>query len=1330
MRRLVLALAWFAGASLPCVAAPALTGRVHTQGKAERVVARLWPLGELIVADPAKASRPLAEAVVAPGQSFAFDLENAVLPVRVELSAPGHVGLAFDVLFPEQLQLPPAWLSEGTSLVVSVTEDGKPAAGASMWGRLPEIGGGDEPGRWRMCVPRSETGTDGRVTVWVRKNRGARLWAARGDRWAWFEESISSRGELTMRLASKPVAVKVVGPRGAPIVGARVSATDAPPGLVAVTGEDGRATVPALVEKEWTLVALSSGLVARRVLHGPAKGPIELVAEAREELEVQWTGATGPVGVDAEWVPAALRGDAPLVATSPAQVPFLGRGGTVQLWRPGFARWDGTVEDPRNPLVTRLERTAIVAGTVAEEGGSPAAGVPVWTWGTPEWQRRGGRIVVRGSSRAILERAPLPWGVTDESGSFTLPDLPPGPAKVSAWRSGWPEAESDDLRLAAGASQRLALTLEAGGWLALTATDPQGGRLAGVAVEVRPNREARRAAGMFRLIGRGDEDAYPAALGSTDREGRVTVRGVSRGPVNAILKLAGFVPRIVDTDVPPEGIDLGEQVLEPGVTLQGRVVDERGHGVADAEVIPDPYGMGFIGPGGTRSDAQGFFVLADQPRVGELQLSARGEGFASVTAQLVKLPPQGLVEVKVRRTRSLDGRVLARESGEPVAGARIGASRRVERGVGGVMRMSSAMQVAEAESDEAGRFRLDGLAPTELTVYVEGRGFRSRSIEVDLGSDSAPRELTVVVERGLAIRGSVTDATGAPFAGAGISAMPAEGGGGSTASFAPDTVRTGPDGRFEIAGLAVGRWQLTAEADGGLRAQEVVEAGADDVELRLAGGGAVRGRVTTPGGTLPDDARVSAWGAAGWSGEQALPGNGSFEFADVPAGTARVSARAKGLAGSWKAVQVASGAVTEVELALEAGGVVRGRIRGLSQEQLGRCNVSGGGAGASPAADGTFTLEGVRPGRAEVSASLFPEGLYRSVPVEIADIAVPVEVEIDFARGIAISGSVRRAGKAARGLAVQVAAAGGRGVMTTVTDEAGGYEVNGLEPGTLTVSVTDDRGRTLASRAVAAESDTRVDLEIPAGELAGRVVAAGSREPIVDARVTARLQGEELARNASTGDDGSFRLEEMPDGSYLVRAEASGYGAAEVGASLSMGRAREVTLEVPAEQGLVLAVRQPDGSVPSDLFIQPMRGGRVEDGVWARCDRKGTVRVTSLPAGAYVLLVRGGQTAAVLQAAVPSPEIGVRLEPTGRLDVLTPVVPGWRVRVATAAGLVVPPSNWLAPRRDGWTEVGTGRIEQTLPAGAYFIEVVSPAGASQQKSVLVTADGRAAVAFE
>jgi protocatechuate 3,4-dioxygenase beta subunit len=881
--------------AVTCAAAPALTGRVYTQGKVEKVVARLWALGDSVVSDPAKAGRPLAETALPAGQAFTFDLENVRLPVRVELAA-GHVGLAFDVLFPSSS--PPAWLPEGTSLAVSVSEDGKPAAGALVWGRLPEFRGLEEPGRWRTCVPRSQTGADGRVTVWVRTNRTLKLWAVRRDRWGSFDDLLGSRGELVLRLVSKQVAVRLVDRRGEPVSGARVAVTEAPPGFLAVTAEDGRAAVPAIVDKEWTIVALGSGLVARSVLHGPPKEVVELAAEPPEELEVQWSGVQEAVAVEAPWIPAALRGDAPLVASSPVRLPFLGPGGIVQLWRPGVAPSQLSVAGASPTLVVRLERCAAVTGRVVEEDGKAAAGVPVWVWGIPAWQRRGGRIVVRGSSRAILERAALPWNVTDDSGGFSLPDLVPGPVKVSAWRAGQPEVESDDLRLAAGASQLVTLTLENGTWLALTATDPEGRRLAGVAVEVRPDREPAAGRGMFRLIGPGDEDTQTAATGSTDREGRVTVRGVPRGPISTVLRLAGFVPRTVEAEVPAEGVDLGVQVLEPGVAVQGRVVDERGQGVADAAVFSDPWGMGFFGEGGTRSDAQGFFVLADQPRSGELFLSARGEGFASATAQLVKLPPQGLVELKVRRTRSLDGRVLARESGEPVAGARVGANRRVERGVGGAMGMSSAMQIADAESSDDGRFRLDGLPPLELTVNVGAEGFRPRSLEVDLSRQDAPRELTVIIERGLTIRGTVIDAGGAPYAGADVEAMPAEGAGRVMFS-SPDAVRTGADGRFEITGVSPGRWQVTAEAEGGLRAQEVVEAGTGEIELRLEGGGTIRGRVTTPGGTVPTDVRVSAWGSGGWNGEQALSGNGSFEFADVPAGTARISAGA----GAWRLVE-------------------------------------------------------------------------------------------------------------------------------------------------------------------------------------------------------------------------------------------------------------------------------------------------------------------------------------------------------------------------------------------------------------------------------------------
>ena len=59
-----------------------------------------------------------------------------------------------------------------------------------------------------------------------------------------------------------------------------------------------------------------------------------------------------------------------------------------------------------------------------------------------------------------------------------------------------------------------------------------------------------------------------------------------------------------------------------------------------------------------------------------------------------------------------------------------------------------------------------------------------------------------------------------------------------------------------------------------------------------------------------------------------------------------------------------------------------------------------------------------------------------------------------------------------------------------------------------TATVADDQGRALLTRRLHADGDTRVELELPGGELTGRVVAAGARRTgqvavLADGTVTA-----------------------------------------------------------------------------------------------------------------------------------------------------------------------------------------------------------------------------------
>ncbi len=100
---------------------------------------------------------------------------------------------------------------------------------------------------------------------------------------------------------------------------------------------------------------------------------------------------------------------------------------------------------------------------------------------------------------------------------------------------------------------------------------------------------------------------------------------------------------------------------------------------------------------------------------------------------------------------------------------------------------------------------------------------------------------------------------------------------------------------------------------------------------------------------------------------------------------------------------------------------------------------------------------------------------------------------------------------------------------------------------------------------------------------------------------------------------------------------------------------------------------------------------------------------------------------------VPSRGNGVQLQPSGRLIVITPFAEGAppaRVRVATAAGLIVPVSPWFSPTRDGWVEATAGRTTIVAPAGSYVVEMIGPDGAHRTQPATITPGGTATVTFE
>jgi protocatechuate 3,4-dioxygenase beta subunit len=1049
-------------------------------------------------------------------------------------------------------------------------------------------------------------------------------------------------------------------------------------------------------------------------------------------LPVTWSGGGDEALLWPAWLPQALLGGAPLrLAGGAGGVPWFGHGGELAAWSAGAASMRLDVEDGAAGVALRFAAAAAVEGAVVDAAGRPVAAVPVWGWTLPQFVLAGRFRGPRGVE--LLERGVLPVAVSDAHGRFAAAPLAPALTRVVAVQAGRPPARSAPLELAPGAREQVTLTLADGTWLVFTAHDPDGRPLSGVAAELVPNPDARGPRMVIRMGGGDRRVTDRVAHGTTDREGKALLDGVPTGGMKLHLALAGYVERALDVEVPREGLDAGAIVLEPGVTVLGRVADERGTGIADAEIRVGSM-LGGSGPAVATSDAAGAFAVPDRPREGEIYLTAqRGEDERSEPVR-VALPPLGLVELVIKGRRELSGRVVDEATAAPVAGAVVSAERtmKMQSGGGGMAFAFVTMEGSgDAETDGEGRFRLPGLTAGEYALRVKSPSYRPLEQPVKVPESEAPRPVTLLLKPGLAVHGTVLDTTGRPAPGIVVEASPAaRSGSGITFPGEALTARSGDDGTFAIVGLEPGAWVLAASGEGGTSAREVVEAGTEEpVELRLEGAGAITGRVVSEDGSAVEGVSVAGFGGANVQLEPVpADSGGAFTLPAVAPGQYRVWAAADGWAQAQAQVTVETGRTANVELVLKRGGTVTGRVLGLTAAELSRCQVFSRGARTQPAPDGTFTLTGVPVGRGEVGAFVLPESKRRSAPVEIAAAGQTATVELDFSRGARLFGSVRRRGAPVPGVIVE--AAGGGGGSTTTADAQGQWEIAGVEPGRVEVRARDRSSRVLAARELEVSGDARVELEIQGGTLRGTVVALPERSPLIGAAVTAEGGTPPVTRDARTDAHGAFTLEDLPDGDLVVRASAEGYAAAEANASVSMGVAREVALALEAEKRLRLLVRDADGSVPDQVQLLPVRGGRVDDPVWVTCDRAGRASVASLPAGAYTFFISSGAGAALVTLPVPSAETAVALHAAGSVRVVTPAGAAWRVRVvALASGLAVPVGPWQNPGRAEWVTVSGGTLALRVPAGEYAVQGVAPDGAAAERRVVVPPEGDAVAAL-
>jgi hypothetical protein len=392
----------------------------------------------------------------------------------------------------------------------------------------------------------------------------------------------------------------------------------------------------------------------------------------------------------------------------------------------------------------------------------------------------------------------------------------------------------------------------------------------------------------------------------------VAVRAPGLAPAHAEVIRAGG-----------EEVTHAEVALEPAAALHGHVSARQGGALARARVRALPVVTrwpGFAPPSvppeevavATADAAGAFHVDGIAPGTYAVEIDA--PGYHPALLPRVAVPCDALA-IALEPLGRLEGIVL-RADGRPAAGA--------------VVRAASAEHGATATAGAEGAFALSAPAGSYRVNAALGDAAGGAADPVALAAGGTARGLEIRLGPGAVLEGEVVLASGRAAAGGEVAVFPHE-----TREVAARTVADGA-GRFRIAGLAAGAWDVRATAPGASPATAAgvtLSAGARfPLRLALAGTGSAEGTVRDVDGRPMAGVHVRVVqrgdGLPGAPWLEARSGfDGDWRIDGLEVGRADLVARQLGVAlGEARSVRVDAGRASTVDFFLAEAGLLVGRV--------------------------------------------------------------------------------------------------------------------------------------------------------------------------------------------------------------------------------------------------------------------------------------------------------------------------------------------------------------------------------------------------------------------
>ena len=343
--------------------------------------------------------------------------------------------------------------------------------------------------------------------------------------------------------------------------------------------------------------------------------------------------------------------------------------------------------------------------------------------------------------------------------------------------------------------------------------------------------------------------------------GRVVVSGLSPGSAELVVDSPGA--RLIQLSglalQAGQEVDLGDLVLDPGEVIEGIVATTDGSPLPEIQVSVSAEStprterragvqMSARPSQWTRVGPDGAFK-AGGLEAGTYWLNVQAPGYAPASLDGVQAGRRD-VRLTLQPAAVVLLTLTDAATGEPIEGAQITAvgvpssDPLLKR----LARLEPQILAGAEHELPAGSYRVVGAAEDGTHLRVRARGYASAALEAPPLAPESQWSARLALARGLVVRGRVTDRADRPIEGATVQLAPDdETLTGLEAVSAPADV----EGRFELADLAAGAWQCSAQADGFFRTSAVavdLRADLEDVLVRLTPEARIEGRVLDANG--------------------------------------------------------------------------------------------------------------------------------------------------------------------------------------------------------------------------------------------------------------------------------------------------------------------------------------------------------------------------------------------------------------------------------------------------------------------------------------------------